>query len=654
MTAHAAHPPATRQAVLSLQRLLWRRGVRTDAAELLARCPREVTPAWLIQRYAEHGLAARAVQVAPERLHRLRTPALLCMRDGSAALLTRASPRTLVMERHDGVRERLALSELAERYAGTALEELVAARSTRSLAALWLTVLFAERRAVLEALCLSVFLSVLGLLPPWLAGLTVDGALPDGAEAMLVLIAGGTVLLAVGQSWLGWLREVTLAAIDLRVQTTALRETFARVLLRPYDEASRLTVGHQMQRIDSAERATHSATELTFGPVLDLMLVFSHCLALFALAPLAGVLLSAFAVLAMALGVPFAWRAARLEGEKIDAGARTRGLLHELIGGALAVKAAGAVSACVARWIGLLIDERALGLRRERVDLGASSMVLGLQQLATVAVLGFGGYAALEDRLSLGALTSAWLLTEGLNVALGRLLASMSRWATVYPHVRRLDGLLALDPADAARQVAPPAHDEHAGFAIVLDRVWFRYAPDAPWVLKDYSLKVRQGELAKLAGASGQGKTTVLRLIAGLLTPERGSISVAGMAPGAAPGQVAYLPQDAYLLEGSLLANLMLLSGASRDRVMQAVEATGLAAWVRTLPMGLETVLPPGGGNLSGGQRQWLLLTAAVASQRPVILLDEATSHIDPATRAELARRSLFASKTVVAVSHDP
>jgi ATP-binding cassette subfamily B protein len=648
----AAYPPATREAVLSLQRLFWRRGIRTDAAELLARCPREVTPAWLIQRYAEHGLSARAVQVAPERLHRLRTPALLCMRDGSAALLTRATSRSLVMERHDGVRERLAPAELAGRYAGTALEELVAVRAARSLAALWLSVLFAERRAVVEALCLSLLLAALGLLPPWLAGLTVDGALPDGAEGMLALIAAGTVLLAAAQSWLGWLREVALSALDLRVQTTALRETFARVLLRPYDEASRLTVGQQMQRVDSAERATHAATELTFGPALDLMLILSHCLALFALAPLAGSMLSLFVLLAVALGVPFAWRAARLEGEKIDAGARSRGLLHELITGALAVKAAGAASACVGRWIGLLIDERALGLRRERVDLAAGSMVLGLQQLATVAVIGFGGYAALQGRLSLGTLTSAWLLTEGLNAALGRLLATMSQWATVHPHLRRLDELLALDPADGARR-AQPAHEDHAGYAIVLDRVWFRYGPEAPWVLKDYSLKVRPGELARLSGASGQGKTTVLRLIAGLLTPERGVISVAGMAPGTAQGQVAYLPQDAYLLEGSLLANLMLLSGASRERVVQAVEATGLAGWVRTLPMGLETVLPPGGGNLSGGQRQWLLLTAAVASQRPVVLLDEATSHIDPATRADLALETLFAAKTLVAVSHD-
>ena len=71
-------------------------------------------------------------------------------------------------------------------------------------------------------------------------------------------------------------------------------------------------------------------------------------------------------------------------------------------------------------------------------------------------------------------------------------------------------------------------------------------------MLEDYSLRVKPGELATLSGASGQGKTTVLRLIAGLLTPERGTVTIAGMAPRAAQSRVAYLPQDAYLLEGSL------------------------------------------------------------------------------------------------------
>jgi ABC-type bacteriocin/lantibiotic exporter with double-glycine peptidase domain len=653
VTTTSAHAPATHAAVLSLQRLLWMRGIRSDASDLLARCPHEATPGWFVQRLAEHGLTARIVQVPPERLHRLRTPALLCLRDGSAAVLTRASSRAAVLERHDGARERLHTAELSERYAGTALEELVAVRHARSLFALWQKVLLADRRVVVEALLLSLLLSGLGLLSPWLAGLTVDGALPDGAHGMLGLIAAGTVLVAASQSWLGWLREVALQAIDLRLQSTALRETFARLLLRPYSEAAKLTVGHQMQRIDSAERATHAAADLTFGPVLDLMLVLSHCLALFVIAPLAGGLLFAFSLLAVGLGIPFALSGARVEGEKIDAGARSRGLLHELIGGAMAIKAAGAARACVARWIGALIDERALGLSRERIDLGAGTMVLGLQQLATASVICFGGYAALQGSLSLGALASAWLLAEGLNAALGRLLTAMGQWATVIPHVRRVNGLLALNPADDANEAAGPRAEASPEFAIALENVWFRYGPSEPWILKDYSLKVRSGELAKLSGASGQGKTTVLRLIAGLLTPERGTVRVLGMAPRAAQNRVAYLPQDAYLLEGSLLANLMLLSGASRERVVQAAQATGLSDWVRTLPMGLETVLPPGGGNLSGGQRQWVLLTAAVASQRPIILLDEALSHIDPATRAELARRALFVGKSVVAVSHE-
>lgn len=85
--------------------------------------------------------------------------------------------------------------------------------------------------------------------------------------------------------------------------------------------------------------------------------------------------------------------------------------------------------------------------------------------------------------------------------------------------------------------------------AVVLENVWFRYAPHEPWVLKDYCLRVARGEKLHLEGASGTGKTTVLRLIAGLLRPERGSVRVFGDDPACAAPRIAYLPQQIYLFE---------------------------------------------------------------------------------------------------------
>jgi ATP-binding cassette subfamily B protein len=144
--------------------------------------------------------------------------------------------------------------------------------------------------------------------------------------------------------------------------------------------------------------------------------------------------------------------------------------------------------------------------------------------------------------------------------------------------------------------------------------------------------------------------------------PFSGSLP-ASIDPSAAPSrcldgtlssaQIAYLPQQAHLFAGSLLHNLRLLSGASLERIVQASVATGLAAFVATLPMKFETIVPAGGGNLSGGQRQWILLTAAVASERRLLLMDESLANLDRLTRARLRQGASFDGKSVIWVSHE-
>src|SRR5690606_18098701 len=108
-----------------------------------------------------------------------------------------------------------------------------------------------------------------------------------------------------------------------------------------------------------------------------------------------------------------------------------------------------------------------------------------------------------------------------------------------------------------------------SGDAIVMNDVWFRYGPDQPWILQGYNLRVGAGEQLTLRSASGSGKTTILRLIAGLYQPERGTVSVFGRDPAKARGHIAYLPQQAHLFAGSLLHNLRMLSGASLERIVE-------------------------------------------------------------------------------------
>jgi ABC-type bacteriocin/lantibiotic exporter with double-glycine peptidase domain len=189
---------------------------------------------------------------------------------------------------------------------------------------------------------------------------------------------------------------------------------------------------------------------------------------------------------------------------------------------------------------------------------------------------------------------------------------------------------------------------------VVMENVWFRYRPDGPWITKGYSDRIQAGAKHYITGPSGFGKSTILRLLAGLYVPEEGSISIGGLSPQAAVNDILYLPQFVNLFSGSILENLRLLSGgAPMARLFDAAELTGLDALVESLPMKYQSIVTPGGKGLSGGQRQLIALTAAVASDRRLFLLDEAMSNIDPIRAAALWKLLDRVPATVVAARHD-
>jgi ABC-type bacteriocin/lantibiotic exporter with double-glycine peptidase domain len=340
---------------------------------------------------------------------------------------------------------------------------------------------------------------------------------------------------------------------------------------------------------------------------------------------------------------------ARLQATELRATAREQSYLAQVITGAPTIRAMAAGPTVVSRWLRRLLDEQAASLRRLRLVLWLDVVVDGTQDLLGTGLLIWGASRCLDGQLSLGALMSLVMWGNGLVAALMRFGNALFQVSGNAPLFRRADDLLARPIEPAAAPEVPTA----SAPALALQDVWFRYGPQEPWVVSAQSLEVRPGQRLCLKGRSGTGKSTLLRLMAGLCAPDRGTLRIDGRPASETRAAVSYLPQDAYLFEGSIASNLRLLSGATPARIAEAARRTGLEGWVATLPMGPDTPVSAGGQNISGGERQLVVLTAAVAADRPVVLLDEAYAHLDRLTRARLQEAGLFAGKTVVEIVHD-
>jgi ATP-binding cassette subfamily C protein len=192
---------------------------------------------------------------------------------------------------------------------------------------------------------------------------------------------------------------------------------------------------------------------------------------------------------------------------------------------------------------------------------------------------------------------------------------------------------------------------------ITIDRVSFRYRPDAPLILENVSLYAEPGEFVALVGRSGSGKSTLFRLLLGFEAPEDGRIyydgqDLSGLDVSAVRRQLGVVLQNGKILSGSIFENLAGSAQITLDEAWEAARMAGLADDIEAMPMGMHTVVSEGGGNLSGVQRQRLLIARSLVLKPKILLFDEATSALDNKTQSIVSQSLDRLQVTRVVVAH--
>lgn len=595
------------------------------------------------------GIQARPTMVEAEEVAYLDLPTLLQLRDGTWVVLRDRTRDGLDVEGTGGVRT-ISLDELAPHLSGYALDLSPSLPPGKGLWDRLRKLVLLHRRALAMLVAASALLQLLALVVPEITAAVMNRALPDRARSTLHVVALGVVLVAAFQAWLGFLRERILLFLTTRVTVSAERGILQHLLRLPFAALDRMTMGERLQAITGMGAARELVADRTVAAVLDGMTAVTFVAAMLSKSagPTAIVVLVALAMCALALVVGTAQT--RYQAREVEAQARERGFLSELLAGVATIKAAAAEQQGLRRWARRFAAQRDLALKRQRLGLWSDVGLETLRQGLYAALLVWGGSLVLDGTLQVGTLFAFVQLSAGFLAAVLGFVKTYLTLAVLRPQLARTRAVLEQAPQ---RRPARGSRTRADAVPVVLEDVWFRYGPDRPWIIKGYSNRVDAGAKTVVTGPSGFGKSTILRMLAGLCTPEEGSISVGGLSPHAATPDILYLPQFVTLFSGSIAENLRLLSGgASIARIIKAAEDTGLSAFVGTLPMKYYTVLAPGGRSISGGQRQLIALTAALASDRKLLLLDEALSNIDPIFAAGLRRLIESLPATVVEARH--
>ncbi|GIU86422.1 MAG: ABC transporter ATP-binding protein [Acidimicrobiia bacterium] len=516
--------------------------------------------------------------------------------------------------------------------------------------------------------------------PPLLFRSLLDDAVPDRDRALVAWLAAGAVALAFANAILSLLQRWFSARIgeglifDLRV------ELFDHVQRMPIAFFTRAQTGALQTRLNNDVVGAQQAVTSTLGTVV------SNAISLVVTLSVMLALEWRLTVLTLLVLPAFLWPARRL-GPRLQALTRQSMQLNAEMN-TLTAERFNVAGALVAKLFGRPAREREEFARRAGAvrDIGVRTamysrvlfVALGLvAAVGTAVVYWIGGNLAVSGTLTTGTVAAFVLYVGQMYQPLAQLTNARVEVLTALVSFERVFEVLDLPPAIADRPgatelVAPRGHVE-------LDRVWFRHPPgdrvslpslEAPgaargpepgdWVLRDVSFTVEPGRTVALVGPSGAGKTTIAMLVARIHEVVEGSVRIDGvdvrdLTLESLHDAVGVVAQDPHLFHDTIRANLRYARPDATDADLEAaLRRAHLWDLVSSLPDGLDTVVGERGYRMSGGEKQRLAIARLLLKDPAVVILDEATSHLD--TESELAiQRALdeaLRGRTAIVIAH--
>ena len=653
-------------------------GRERSAESLLAGTPvaGRLGPDQALRVLREAGYTAALVQRPIGELSSMLLPAVLLLQGGDACIVAARlndGRYRVVMPGRESHELVAAESELVAEYTGIAIvcTPVVEARAARDDAAMlrdpkthWLWGTLRRfvpyyRSALLAALLSNLLMLVSGLV----TSIVFDKVIPHQAFVTLWALAGAAGLALVFDLAARQLRahliDIAGRKADLIVGSILFRQTLAtRMEHRP---ASSGAYAHTLGQIEVVREffASASLAALSDLPFIVLFVAMTFVIG----GPLGWVLVLAIPLL-IVLSAVIQGRLRRAMMTNLQQQADLHGVLVEAVDGIEDLKAAGAQGRFQRQYEATTVAAAEAMLKSRNITAWTTNISAVAQQLVTLVMLVWGVYLIDAKIITGGALIGAVMFAGRAVAPLSSVVALATRYQGARAALRALDRVMQ-QPVERDNQRAYVPRPQLSG-QIALQDVGFAYPSHdgrpAPAVLKAVTLKFQPGERVAILGRIGSGKSTVLRLLAGLYQPTEGHVDVDGIDlrqidPADFRARVGYVGQDPRLFNGSLRENV-LLDRASADpaRLADVARLTGLDRVIAAHPLGWDLPVGEAGALLSGGQRQLVALTRCLVTRPQILLMDEPTSSMDAQSEVAFLRQ-LKASAgdcTLLMVTHRP
>jgi ATP-binding cassette subfamily C protein len=518
------------------------------------------------------------------------------------------------------------------------------------------------RSILAQALPLNLLLGILSLASPFLLQILTDDVLVRGDTKLLTTMAIAVVVMNLISSSLSWVQSNLIAHFAQRLQLGLVLDFCRQILRLPlsYYEArrsgeivSRLRDINQINQLVS--QVVISLPSKTFIAVISLALMTFYSWKLTALA----MLVSGFMTISTIVFQPTLQQKTR---ELLVKDAEAQGVLVETFKGALTLKTTTSGSQFLDELQIRFSHIANLTLRTLQIGIINGTFSNFISSVGSIVLLWYGGNLVINpaENLSIGQLLAFNSMNGNFVALISTVISFVDEFTTAKTAVQRLTEVIDTTPENVGDGKKPFA--KLLGDAdIICTNVNFHYAGRVD-LLEDFTLTIPGGKVTALIGKSGCGKSTLAKLIAGLYSLQSGNIRIGlynleDLSLDCLRQQVALVPQDAHFWSRSIVENFRLGTPfVTFEQIVRACQIAGADEFISKLPDKYQTVLGEFGANISGGQRQRLAIARAIITEPPILILDESTGGLDPASETQVLDQLLRhrQGKTTILISHRP
>lgn len=496
----------------------------------------------------------------------------------------------------------------------------------------------------------TLAVTLIGLLLPYVNSLLFDQVLPSGEMKLLLPIAILLVGVTVSTQLINVVKTLVMRRLTVKMDVAVEAAAMSRMLSLPAPFFKRYSTGELNNRVSSIRSLCAMLVEAALDTGLTgvFSLVYIGQIAQYAPALVIPSLL--VILVSVGLSAATAFLKTKHSQEEMELVARQSGLEFALINGVQKIKLAGAEKRAFAKWANLYAGTAKLRYQAPAFLSYNNVITTAISLAGTIVIY----YLAVVNHVS-AANYVAFNVSYGMVSAAIDSLASIALTAAdIRPVLRMVEPVL---------QTAPEMTEEkrmvtRLSGAVELNNVSFRYHDQTPMVLDDLSLKIRPGQYVAVVGRTGCGKSTLIRLLLGFERPLKGAVyfdgyDIAQLDLRSLRRNIGVVLQDGKLFPGDIYSNITISAPwLTQEDAWEAARLAGIDQDIARFPMGMHTLVGSGGGGLSGGQAQRIMIARAIAPKPRILIFDEATSALDNITQKQVSDSLCALKCTRIVVAH--